>query len=71
MRSFGFSKADAAGDNVDSVGMEPAAVRLPNPMCTSWFRRAFVLSLGLGLRLDSIATIKDMLRPDSSNVNLK
>jgi hypothetical protein len=62
--------ADAVGDHVDagSAGVEPAAVRLSSLVCTSWVRRAFVVSLGSGLILDSIATMKDELtvekRPD-------
>jgi hypothetical protein len=45
--------ADAVDDHVDagSASVEPAAVRLLSPICTSWVRTAFVVSLGSGLRL--------------------
>jgi hypothetical protein len=56
-------RSGALGNHVDveSTAVVPAAVKLPSPICTSWVRRAFVVLLGSGLRLDSIATIKDVL----------
>lgn len=56
-------RVGAVGNHVDagSTGVEPAAVRLPRPIYTSCARRAFVVSLGSGLRLDSIATMKPVL----------
>jgi hypothetical protein len=62
--------ATTVGDHVDdgSSGVDPAAVKLPSPICTSCVRRAFVVSLGSGLRIDSIARMKDVMvaekRPD-------
>jgi hypothetical protein len=66
--------AGTVGDHVGAgtAGVEPAAVRLPSPICTSCVRRAFVVSLGSGLRMDSIATMKDVIvaekRPDMSKI---
>lgn len=61
------------GDHVDAsaAGVDPTAVRWPSPIWMSCVKRACVVLLGSGLRLDSMATTKAVLttenRPEKTN----